>query len=1204
MRGIVSLERALRVKKFSFSLNQAIVAVVLVAALPGFLVALIGSYHYQQRKLADGSVRLQELSASAAASQLRLAESTLGLLKAVQSVPSLQQVELASLCQQYVKNLVDSTPSVRLIGSVTDSGELACAAASEGLVAPRNIRHLKSFSLAVREDAPEKTFTEWGPLSSEPVLYVLAPMPERGQPSRTSVAVLALEGNAFSTALRRLELAQGTRVEVVNSQGRVVAAFGGTLLAGMGDPASGRETHLVSDVGNVFRWHDRSGDAWLQHVREAHLAGLGAVTVRVSIREKELTSKSRFNLLSQLAALTAFSLVSMLFALVLGRRYLAEPGRKLLQSMATLESSDAPALPPLVAPVEVVELSEGLEALRLRLMTDRGRIQTLLRELQESQNRLLRAQELTQVGTFELSLSSRKFTATTAVFFILGLRIPVGHVIGRTQVSERIHAEDRSRVARWHRDMLRKGTPSTIEFRVIRPDGAIRWVTVVAQLVRSSEGCAAFYSGAIQDVTDLKITQFDAARREEALRIAGRLARLYSWTYYVRPGVMDWNDDLDLLMGYAPGKAQRSFETLLSAVHPEDRDRLMLQVQEACAASTSLDSEVRVLRLDDSVRHVHLRVELVRDEYRQEASFNGVVQDVTERVLSEARLRSQVSRLQLLRNIAKAMSQRMGLKDIAGVACESVHRQLPATWCAYAVYDEALNEVEFQLMAGPQVEASLSPGTRLPVDGNGLSRCVRGELVHEKNLSEVPFPFPQRLFNAGLSSVVLVPLRSEADRVSAVLVVADSRRSSFESVDCEFLSQLGEQVSLAMRQAGLYDSLQGAYRQLQATQDSLLQQERLSALGQMASGVAHDINNALSPAAIYLEDVLDSEASLSERARRQLGVVQRSVEDVASTIARIRPFYSKDEKEQDLDGTYDANEVVREVLERTEARWKHMAEASGVRLQVSQDLAPGPLSCKATPGALRDALTNLVLNAVDAMPNGGVLTVSTQRSEREGFLDIVVRDTGAGMDEETRRRCLEPFYSTKGKRGTGLGLPMVYGMTTRAGGELLIESELGEGTEIRMRLPELVTSSAADAAVESPNVTAFKEPSGLTLLLVDDDETVLESLGSVLRSRGHKVYAALGGQQGLDYLEHAPTLAGLDALVTDLGMPDIDGYVVSRRAKELCPGLPVVVLTGWGRRMIEENGDNMPNVDRILSKPPSVNALLAALSELLLETRD
>jgi PAS domain S-box-containing protein len=271
----------------------------------------------------------------------------------------------------------------------------------------------------------------------------------------------------------------------------------------------------------------------------------------------------------------------------------------------------------------------------------------------------------------------------------------------------------------------------------------------------------------------------------------------------------------------------------------------------------------------------------------------------------------------------------------------------------------------------------------------------------------------------------------------------------------EAKERLEERVAERTRElAGLNIALQRAYDDLRASQQQVTQQERLRALGQMASGIAHDINNAISPVALYTEALLAHETSLSPRARSQLEIIQRAVDDIAQTVARMGEFYRQRDFQQPHT-LVDLNNLVGQVIALTRARWSDMAQQRGTAIEMRTELAADLPPVSASESQIREALVNLVFNAVDAMPEGGPITLRTRLDTRGDASNVLleVEDKGVGMDEDTRRRCLEPFFTTKGERGTGLGLAMVYGIAQRHGAGLEIESEPGKGTVIRMSFP-------------------------------------------------------------------------------------------------------------------------------------------------------
>jgi signal transduction histidine kinase/HAMP domain-containing protein len=627
----------------------------------------------------------------------------------------------------------------------------------------------------------------------------------------------------------------------------------------------------------------------------------------------------------------------------------------------------------------------------------------------------------------------------------------------------------------------------------------------------------------------------------------------------------------------------------------------------ALAVSENRDYTVRAPKLGDD------ELGTLTDAFNH--MLDQLTADIAERNAFGARLQRQLSRLDLLHRITRAVGERQDLRSIFQVVIRHLEEQVPIDFgciCLYDPHEEILTVTSVGACSrDTALELALTEKARVPVDRNGLSRCVRGELVYEPDIADSQYPFPSTLARGGLRALVVAPLRAES-RVFGVLVAARREPQAFSSGDCEFLRQLSEHVALAAHQAQLYDALQQAYENLRQSQETVVQQERLRALGQMASGVAHDINNAISPIALYTESLLERETTLSDRARAYLTTIQTAIHDVARTVSRMREFYRPQEAQAAL-ARVELDRLIRGVLELTQARWRDLPQERGAVIELQTDLVNPSAVIMAAENEIRDALTNLVFNAADAMPDGGTLTVRAKAALRqpksegsgsqgadaaESPVEVVyleVSDTGVGMDPETRRRCLEPFFTTKGERGTGMGLAMVYGMTQRHRAELEIDSAPGEGTTVRLVFP--AAPRATDATGRQLALGLPVRP--LRILIVDDDPLIIESLRETLRGDGHRVTAAEGGQAGIDAFEAARTRGEpYEVVITDLGMPYVDGRKVSAAVKAALPQTPVVLLTGWGQRLTAEN-QVPPHVDRVLNKPPRLRDLRAALAELV-----
>jgi signal transduction histidine kinase/ActR/RegA family two-component response regulator len=285
------------------------------------------------------------------------------------------------------------------------------------------------------------------------------------------------------------------------------------------------------------------------------------------------------------------------------------------------------------------------------------------------------------------------------------------------------------------------------------------------------------------------------------------------------------------------------------------------------------------------------------------------------------------------------------------------------------------------------------------------------------------------------------------------------------------------------------------------------------------------------------------------------------------------------------------NHILEQVVDLTRPRWHDMAQEQGIAIELVTQVAPDLPAILGVESEIRHALMNLILNAVDAMPAGGELLLRVSSAAKSVIVEV--RDTGTGMTEAVRGKCLEPFFTTKGQRGTGLGLAMVYGMIQRHEAEIEIVSSPEKGTTMRLTFP-----ACAGEGLTGRRVAVPSPANSASILVVDDDKRVSKSLRRVLEADGHRVTVADGGQAGIDtFLAATGRGESFSVVISDLGMPHIDGRRVAAAVKAASPKTPIVLLTGWGYGM-RENGDLPSHVDHLLSKPPDVNELRLAISKL------
>ncbi|MGE3267786.1 MAG: ATP-binding protein [Chloroflexota bacterium] len=379
--------------------------------------------------------------------------------------------------------------------------------------------------------------------------------------------------------------------------------------------------------------------------------------------------------------------------------------------------------------------------------------------------------------------------------------------------------------------------------------------------------------------------------------------------------------------------------------------------------------------------------------------------------------------------------------------------------------------------------------------------------------------------------------------------------------------------------------LEQALADVQRTQEIMLRQERLKALGQLASGIAHDFNNALSMIVGFTELLLaegDTAEDVVNR-RTHLQLIHSAAQDAAHVVGRLREF-SRPSIASETMPPVQVNDLVAQAISLSQPRWRSQAQASGQTIRVTAELAQvPPIGGRASD--LREALANLIINAVDAMPSGGTLTLRTRLDE--DMVLVEVQDTGTGMAPDVRDRIFDPFFTTKGDQGTGLGLPMVQGIVQQHHGEIQVTSELGQGTTFTMRFRPLVAEQEAPVILPP---AARPRIRGLHVLLAEDEPSLRQILTSYLRVDGHAIQAVANGLEALEKYRSGP----FDLIITDRAMPEMGGDQLAAELEREGSRTPVIMLTGLGDLM-NEVGERPPGVDLVVAKPVTLAELRAAV---------
>lgn len=432
----------------------------------------------------------------------------------------------------------------------------------------------------------------------------------------------------------------------------------------------------------------------------------------------------------------------------------------------------------------------------------------------------------------------------------------------------------------------------------------------------------------------------------------------------------------------------------------------------------------------------------------------------------------------------------------------------------------------------------------------------------------------RRALLAGATDILFKPFDSSEMQMR----VRNLLQARFQYVEIQDQNRVLEQ-KVAKRTV----ELEKALADLKETQRQVVQQERFRAFGEMAGGVCHDFNNALMAIIGYTELLLQDESLADDRELRQqyFKTMNTAGRDASHVVSRLRDFY-RPREESDVFSTVDVNDLIEEVVPMTKPKWHGQALETGRTIRVELELQKVP-PVLGNGAELRETLTNLIFNAVDAMPEGGVITLRTEPLENGVRIEIV--DTGTGMTEEVRQRCLEPFFSTKGDRGTGLGLSMTFGIIRRHDGLLDIESAPGKGTTFRITLP------CHHSTVETEDEARLTLTRSLRVLVVDDEINTRDVVSQYLRGDGHRVSTAVDGSEAMQRV----MTDEFDLVITDHGMPGMDGLQLASEVRRVDPAKPVILLTGFAFGPEQQPA----SIDCVLKKPLKPEELRGALRNLL-----
>jgi len=759
------------------------------------------------------------------------------------------------------------------------------------------------------------------------------------------------------------------------------------------------------------------------------------------------------------------------------------------------------------------------------------RVERTEEALLESERRFRRSFESAAIGMALVSTEGRFLEVNDSLCAFLGY--PRDELV-RLTFQDLTHPEDLDLDLDCMRRTLAGELRSyQMEKRYVHRDGVVVWALLSVSLVTAADGSPVHFVSQVEDITARKQALEALERSETQLAEAQQIAHLGSWEIDHASGELALSRELCRIFEVGADETA-TLASLVERVHPDDVEVLRTAEARELAAGETSELEFRIVLTDGGTRWIYSRAEPVLTD-GVVTGRRGISQDVTERKTAEQQLAAAERRYRTL------------------------VEQLPL-----GMYIRPLDMTRPNIYASPQVEPMLG----WPAEEWERNPDLLAQIVHPDDRERV-LAAARRVRTTG------EPLRDEYRYITRdgrtiwvqdeTYVVHDENGDGFVQ---GFLLDITERKQAEAERDRLRDELHHA--------------QKLEALGRLAAGIAHDFNNMLTAIRGYA-DLLVARLEPGDAAHRDALQIKRAAEQAAALPSQLLAFGRKQSLQPKL---VDLNEVVR----ATDQLLRHLVSET---IDVDVEAHARQAVAFVDPSQFEHVLVNLALNARDAMPSGGTLTIATRETEVDaqlaleqgvtpgGYVVVSVADTGVGMDDETRTRIFEPYFTTKPHgQGSGLGLASVYGTVTQSGGFIAVATEPGKGTTFEIHVPLAEGAARPDG--------------GTTVLLVEDEDVVRGLAVEVLESAGFEVHAAADGPAALELLERLDRR--VDVVVTDVVMPGLGGRDLVREIRRGRPDLPVVFMSGYTDGGLDAEAD-LQGRAAFLQKPFSTAELVAAVRE-------
>ena len=669
------------------------------------------------------------------------------------------------------------------------------------------------------------------------------------------------------------------------------------------------------------------------------------------------------------------------------------------------------------------------------------------------------------------------------------------------------------------------------EYRIRRIDGSEFDGEVFASLLKDKDGKPQGIITVIRDITELK-------QAEESLRASEEKLRLIFASIPDNVSVIDMNGKI--LEGNAAGVRMfggTSFDQFFGRdgfdfIASGSKEKALVEFPKVFSKEVGGPDEYRIRRIDGSEFDGEVIASLLKDKDDKPQGIITVIRDITERKRAEQALRE-----------SEEMSRSMLDNAAMGV---------------YLLQDKKFLYVNptFEKIIGYASEELVGRDAINYVHPNDRSTVRIKAAENLKGISNLPYEFRV--------------LKKDGRQIWVMERVASIQYKGRRAVIASFMETTEHKKAQV--------ELESAYEELKTAHERMVQTEKLRAMGEMASGIAHDFNNMLAVilgrTQLVMDDVKD------DKVKKGIQIIEQAALDAAKTVKRLQDS-TRIRVEHTLE-PLDVNQVVKDVLKMVEPRMTELQQTKGITIKVEQKLGKtGQVSGDAAE--LREALLNILFNAMDSMTMSGKLTVKSEQDE--DWVQISITDTGVGIPDKMKNRIFEPFFTTKASKGSGLGLSVTYGIIARHGGMIKFDSVVGQGTTFYIRLP-----LAVDAAKKETKKGKAATAKTANILVVDDEPEVLKALGLNLEHFGHWVKGFTSGAEAIKAFKDG----NYDLVITDLGMPEVSGWDVTRAIKEIQPDMPVLLITGW---TIDLDEEQKKIVDGIIAKPFSRDSLSSAIAQ-------